>query len=227
MINKFQEGGQMDQQQQLIQQVAALVQAAMQGDQQATQQIQQIMQAAQQGDPQAQQIAQVIQAVAQQMQQGQAQIAKKGAKLDYLKRLNGECPEGQQMTYFKVGGKVCKKCQKMVEAAKCGKKVKKSETGSKVVDEFKCGRKMKKAKGGTKANWGPEYHNPKRGTEKNGYNQDRHDYLISKKDKTPKEQLELKNMYKKYAQLSDSIKGNFYQDQEAYERWLESKSKKK
>lgn len=144
--------------QQLQQQIVQLVQAAMQGDQQATQQIQQIMQAAQQGDQQAAQIAQMIQAVAQQMQQQQVQAAKFGAKLNYIRQLRGVCPEGQELEYYRDGGRLCKKCvqkHKMqdggevpsnpVDAFKCGRKMrkKKKENGGSI-EMDKCGRKMKK-----------------------------------------------------------------------------------
>ena len=66
-IKYFQQGGTAPQQD-LQQQVIALVQAAMQGDQQATQQVNQIMEAAKNGDPRATQIAKMIQQVVQQMQ---------------------------------------------------------------------------------------------------------------------------------------------------------------
>lgn len=158
--------------QQLQQQIEQLVQAAMQGDQQATQQIQQIMQAAQQGDQQAVQIAQMIQQVAQQMQQQmqqqQARTAKFGAKLNYIKQLKGQCPDGYKLEYYRQGGQLCKRCAKAqegsqigkapstiaeqfkIEAAKCGKKMKKKEDGGSVEVE-KCGGKpklRKKACGG-------------------------------------------------------------------------------
>ena len=82
-----------------------------------------------------------------------AQMAKDGAKLQYIKRLRGECPEGYEAVSYKIGGKVCKKCEK-IEAEKCGgkaKKAKKCEDGgeSPIVSEFKefrCGGKAKKAK---------------------------------------------------------------------------------
>ena len=82
-----------------------------------------------------------------------AQMAKNGAKLQYIKRLRGECPEGYEAVSYKIGGKVCKKCEK-IEAEKCGgkaKKAKKCEDGgeSPIVSEFKefrCGGKAKKAK---------------------------------------------------------------------------------
>lgn len=143
--------------QELQQQIVQLVQAAMQGDQQATQQIQQIMQAAQQGDQQAAQLAQMIQAVAQQLQQQQVQAAKFGAKLNYIKQLRGDCPDGYEMKYFKAGGQLCKQCvvkqKKMeqggevpsgpVDSFKCGRKMKKKENGRNI-DFSKCGSKMKK-----------------------------------------------------------------------------------
>ena len=163
--------------QQLQQQIVQLVQAAMQGDQQATQQIQQIMQAAQQGNQQAAQIAQMIQQVAQQMQQQQVQAARFGAKLNYIRQLKGQCPEGYKMEYYKEGGQLCKKCMKVqqnggdvkqvpntvagqfkMEAAKCGKKMKKKEDGGTIESE-KCGGKpklKKRAQGGPKKKKGED-----------------------------------------------------------------------
>ena len=93
-INYFQQGGAAPQQD-MQQQIVALVQAAMQGDQKATQTVNKIMEAAKAGDQQAAQLAQMIQQVAQQMQ-GQAVSAKYGNKLAYLKEL-------------KCGGKAMKK----------------------------------------------------------------------------------------------------------------------
>ncbi len=128
--------------QQLQQQIVQLVQAAMQGDQQAIQQIQQIMQAAQQGDQQAAQLAQMIQAVAQQMQQQQVQAAKFGAKLNYIRQLRGVCPEGQELEYYRDGGRLCKKCVQKHKMQDGG------EVPSNPVDAFKCGRKMKRKENG-------------------------------------------------------------------------------
>lgn len=118
---KFKQGGQMYKyaagaqmvqqasgQQGIEQQAIALVQAAMQGDQQANQTIQKIMQAAQQGDQQAVQVAKLLQAIAQQMKGSRK--ARLGAKLDYIKQSIGECPEGQEVVYFKKGGEICKIC---------------------------------------------------------------------------------------------------------------------
>lgn len=97
MTKKYQQGGAAPQQD-MQQQVVALVQAAMQGDQKATQQVTQIMEAAKAGDQQAAQIAQMIQQVVQQMQ-GQATAAKWGAKLSYIKSLK-----------YAKGGKTCPAC---------------------------------------------------------------------------------------------------------------------
>lgn len=99
-------------------QAMTLVQAAMQGDQQANQTIQKIMQAAQQGDQQAAQVAKLLQAIVQQMKGSRK--ARLGAKLDYIKQSIGECPEGQEVVYFKKGGEICKICagKKMQDGGK-------------------------------------------------------------------------------------------------------------
>ena len=129
---KFKQGGQMYKyatgapmvqpqqasgQQGIEQQAMALVQAAMQGDQQANQTIQKIMQAAQQGDQQAAQVAQLLKAIVQQMQGSRK--ARLGAKLNYFKQ-TCECPEGQEVVYFKKGGELCKVCagKKMQDGGK-------------------------------------------------------------------------------------------------------------
>lgn len=112
---KYAAGAQMVQPQQansgqqgIEQQAMALVQAAMQGDQKANQTIQKIMQAAQQGDQQAAQVAQLLKTIVQQMKGSRK--ARLGAKLDYIKQSIGECPEGQEVVYFKKGGEICKVC---------------------------------------------------------------------------------------------------------------------
>ena len=129
---KFKQGGQMYKyatgaqivqpqqasgQQGIEQQAIALVQAAMQGDQQANQTIQKIMQAAQQGDQQAVQVAELLKAIVQQMQGSRK--ARLGAKLNYFKQ-TCECPEGQEVVYFKKGGELCKVCagKKMQDGGK-------------------------------------------------------------------------------------------------------------
>lgn len=116
-------------------------------------------------------IQQAYQEFMQVMQQQQVKAAKFGAKLNYIRHLRGECPEGTEMQYFKVGGRLCKKCMKKeqdggtvggdpVDAFKCGRKMKKKKcaTGGAIdskaqggaIDSAKCGKKMKKkAVGGT------------------------------------------------------------------------------
>ncbi len=121
---KYAAGAQMVQPQQasgqqgIEQQAMALVQAAMQGDTKANQTIQKIMQAAQQGDQQAAQVAKLLQAIVQQMKGSRK--ARLGAKLDYIKQSIGECPEGQEVVYFKKGGEICKICagKKMQDGGK-------------------------------------------------------------------------------------------------------------
>ena len=74
------------------------------------------------------------------MQQQQVQQRKFGGMLNYINKLRGQCPEGQELQFFKIGGKVCKKCAKKVTMEDSGK------TPTNVVDAFKCDRKMKKKK---------------------------------------------------------------------------------
>lgn len=134
MVQPQQTGGQQGMEQQAI----ALVQAAMQGDQQANQTIQKIMQAAQQGDQQAAQVTKLLQAIVQQMKGSRK--ARLGAKLDYIKQSIGECPEGQEVVYFKKGGEICKICagKKMQDGGK-----------SDPIKEFKKKKVNKHQQGGT------------------------------------------------------------------------------
>ena len=56
-------------------------------------------------------------------QGGQPQVAKNGAKLEYLKKLKGLCPEGTEVSYYKNGNKICSKCiAKQEKGAKVTKK---------------------------------------------------------------------------------------------------------
>lgn len=59
--------------------------------------------------------------------------AKDGARIDYIKRLQGRCPEGYEVEKYMAGG--CVKCRKKAMAE-----------GNKVIDVFKdkCGGKAKK-----------------------------------------------------------------------------------
>lgn len=141
---KYAAGAQMVQPQQasgqqgMEQQAMALVQAAMQGDTKANQTIQKIMQAAEKGDQQAAKVAKLLQAVVQQM--NGSRKARLGAKLDYIKQSIGECPEGQEVVYFKKGGEICKVCagKKMQDGGK-----------SDPIKEFKKKKVNKHQQGGT------------------------------------------------------------------------------
>lgn len=153
LMYKYQNGGDMPQQSNagtgddMQQQVEQLVQAAMSGDGEANKVIQSIQEAAQQGDQQAAQMMEIIQSVAQQMQQGQAPVsAKYGAKLNYIARLRGECPDGYHMEYFKAGGRICKKCQKDIQRAARKEKIEKKACGgaTKSMNKIKSQMKSKK-----------------------------------------------------------------------------------
>lgn len=135
---KKQQGGQLNMNEQQLQQ--AFLQYLMQktGAQDEQQLEQVVQQLGEDGLKQA--YAQFM----QEMQQQQVQAAKFGAKLNYIKKLNGQCPEGMEMHYYKQGGRLCRKCmqakQNMGEA----------ESPSDPIDSFKCGRKIKKnQKGGS------------------------------------------------------------------------------
>lgn len=56
-----------------------------------------------------------------QQQQGEPQMAKDGTKLNYLKQLRGQCPEGTELKYFKEGGTICSKCVKAQDGIKTKK----------------------------------------------------------------------------------------------------------
>ena len=93
----------------------------------------------------------------QEIQQQQVQVAMNGAKLNYINKLNGKCPQGTHLSYYRIGGTLCKKCEadaynessdpikafkqkcggKVKKAAKqkCGGKVKKKELGGEVDDK--------------------------------------------------------------------------------------------
>lgn len=157
---KKQQGGQLNMNEQQLQQ--AFLQYLMQktGAQNEQQLEQVVQQLGEDGLKQA--YAQFM----QEMQQQQVQAAKFGAKLNYIRKLNGQCPEGMEMYYYKQGGRLCRKCMQVrqneeeieypsnpIDAFKCGRKIKKKkcEIGG-TVDMDKCGAKIKKKKcedGGT------------------------------------------------------------------------------
>jgi hypothetical protein len=68
------------------------------------------------------------------------QKAANGAKLNYLKELNGICPEGYEMKKYAVGGRVVSKCMK------CGGKPMQKASGG-PVDQYKEARAKAKREG--------------------------------------------------------------------------------
>lgn len=139
MINKFQQGGNINQQlaQELV--TAGLpketVQQLAQNQDVWTQLVQIYQQQGLQG---------VMSALQQLASQQQAASAKKGAKLNYLKRISNNCPEGTRLVYFKAGGQICSKCEAIAkqkgdtmadikkEIMQKGNKIKKPEVKKKV-----------------------------------------------------------------------------------------------
>lgn len=90
-------------------------------------------------------------------EQQEVQTAMNGAKLNYINKLNGKCPQGTHLSYYRIGGTLCKKCEadaynessdpikafkqkcggkvKKATKQKCGGKVKKKELGGEVDDK--------------------------------------------------------------------------------------------
>lgn len=128
---KMQQGGSINMNEQQLQQ-AFLQYLAQQTGAKSQQELQQIIQKLGE-DGLKQAYAQFMQAMQQQVQ-----AAKFGAKLAYINRLNGKCPEGTQLQYYKSGGQLCKKC---VQQNQEGGTV---QEPTNPIDAFKCGRKMKK-----------------------------------------------------------------------------------
>lgn len=135
---KKQQGGQLNMNEQQLQQ--AFLQYLMQktGAQNEQQLEQVVQQLGEDGLKQA--YAQFM----QEMQKQQVQAAKFGAKLNYIRKLNGQCPEGMEMHYYKQGGRLCRKCMQIKQNE--GER----EVPSNPIDAFKCGRKIKKDRNGKK-----------------------------------------------------------------------------
>ena len=129
---KLQKGGTINMEEQQLQQafLQYLMQETGAKDQQQLEQV--IQQLGEEG------LKQAYSKFLQEMQQQQVQAAKFGAKLNYIRHLNGQCPDGTEMTYFKVGGKLCKKCMQRQQ------KEQETEEPSDPIKAFKCGRKMKR-----------------------------------------------------------------------------------
>lgn len=131
---KYRTGAQMVQPQQTnnqdpIDQIAQIAAGSLQGDEASKQKLIEVLSNEQvapkllqivdagikKQDKRALIIAQAIKAL-----QGGTRKARLGAKLDYIKQSIGECPEGQEVVYFKKGGEICKICagKKMQDGGK-------------------------------------------------------------------------------------------------------------
>ena len=109
MINKFQQGGILAQLQQLPkEQQQQIMQAFAQWAQQRGVDLNQLQQ-----DPNA--LEQALGQFMQEMQSQQAQIARHGAKLNYIKSLKHQCAEDEELVYYKRGGSVDCGCKKKME----------------------------------------------------------------------------------------------------------------
>lgn len=143
MTYKFQQGGQASSQDAVMQFVQALAQT-LQADPnqviQAAQQNPEALKSAVQVYQQTQDIQQAAQAFSQALQ-SQAQVAKHGAKLNYLKALKNQCADDEELVYFKKGGKVDCGCRKKEDGGEMKKespiskfkKVKKADDGVKLL----------------------------------------------------------------------------------------------
>ncbi len=64
--------------------------------------------------------------------------AKLGTKLNYLRKIKGNCPDGYEMIYMKEGGRVCPVCQKKAEKAQKGSELEKKRQNT--VKQWKADR---------------------------------------------------------------------------------------
>lgn len=73
-----------------------------------------------------------------QQQQAGAKVAALGSKLNYIRKIKGLCPEGEELVYMKEGGRVCPKC---IKKAQKGTQTPKKEEKKNPVQDFKAKRK--------------------------------------------------------------------------------------
>lgn len=122
---KYAAGAQMVQPQQTnsqdpIDQIAQIAAGSLQGDENSKQQLIQVLsnkeiapkllQIVDAGVKNQDKRAIIIAQAIKSLQQRSTRKARLGAKLDYIKQSIGECPEGQEVVYFKKGGEICKVC---------------------------------------------------------------------------------------------------------------------
>lgn len=200
-INYYQQGGNMNQEQEIQKAFMAFLieDAAAQGVQ---------IQSEQDLQTYAQQLGEEglkakYQEFMQKMQGGVK--AKLGAKLNYLRKIKGLCPEGQELVYMKEGGRMCPKC---MQKAQTGGKA--SEKPTNPVQDFKNRKKTTKLP-----------------TKYDGVKHERLAILAAEKKATPAQKDSLNAYYKLYQQLPDNVKINKYNDQEVQAKACGGKAKKK
>lgn len=199
-INKFQQGGSANNEQELQKAFMAFLieDAAAQGVQ---------IQSEQDLQAYAEQLGEEglkakYQEFMQRMQGGvKAQL---GAKLSYIRKIKGLCPEGQELVYMKEGGRMCTKCmQKAQNGTKTTKKPVNAVQGS----------KKKQTPMPTK------------------YDGKKHERLAllnaDPKKKLTQAQTDSLNAYSRlYRELPDSVKARDYNDQEVQSKACGGKAKK-
>lgn len=128
----------------------------------------------------------------------QTQMAKLGAKLNYIKQIKGECPEGTYKYYFKAGGRICSACRGMRTA----------EEGMEIpVDKTK-----KKAISSTVSNMRTNNTSVKVVPTYTKQDNARQYQLTSKRAKgklTPEEEKELQSLVKKFNSQPSKVKAQY------------------
>ena len=132
MIEKFQQGGQLDQ---IFNAINSQPEQALQQLVQSGAKPEDIVKIVQAGVQQGKIKPEIGQAILQAMQ-GQKVAARHGIKLNYIKSLKNKCAEDEEVVYYKKGGSVKCGCKKKEE----GGEVTKAKCGS-TVDKFKKVRK--------------------------------------------------------------------------------------
>lgn len=100
-----------------------------------------------------------------------------GAKLNYIHKLKGNCPDGYEMIYMKQGGRVCPVCQKKAEKAKEGKKLPKKNA----VADFKEKRKHINSNDTVNTKFGPRDLNGNTKYKKYDANKENYDFETRKR----------------------------------------------
>ena len=97
-----------------------------------------------------------------------------GAKLNYIHKLKGNCPDGYEMVYMKEGGRVCPVCQKKADKAQGGKKL--EEKKKNAVSDFKEKRKTVNPNDTVNTKFGPRDLNGKTKYPKYNANKENYDF---------------------------------------------------